>query len=703
VPAAVPNRRFPPQFLFLILLLLPRAGFGAPGGDPPGPGSPVPGPPGGRAAPGPPAVVLDTVEVSAPRLGAAERLLRAPGFSTALRAGAGAPFAGGAAALLQEAPGLHVSTSGGPGAFATLSIRGSSAQQVAYLLDGVPLHWSEFGAVNLNDLPLESLARIEVHRGHVPFALGVEAPGGAVNLISDTSAAVRTRVRLESGSYGDREQSAGASVAKGAWRAHATLTHATYRGDFTYFNDNRTPFDPADDRTETRINNDLERWRGSLLVSGARAGLGLYGFRDDQGLPGLGHFQAVHPRFQSSGEAAHLWWSAAGDPALGLPGGRPAARLGLEGFYTRGDQHFRDPQGELGMGYLESRSTDQTLGARLSGGLPAGAGLELAATLQQSVEHWAPEFITPRRAARGANRAAGSAGLELAHRGERLEASGGVRAEWWVDRGSSIDRRGVPTPPLPGSLESRGLPAAGLSVAVLPGLWLKGDAGVYQRLPSMAERFGVEGSQVGNPALQPERGTSQDLGVAWRAGRGGLRAELEAARFWGTATDVIVPVQNSQRTTIPQNAGRAQISGEELRARAGLGALETQASATWLAALDASDNPTHAGKQLPGRPEFELFAEASLHVPLVQPALRVQHVGRNWLEQAHGPGSLVASRTLWAAGLTAPLERLGLALHLDLDNLTDERASDLDGYPLPGRTLRLGLAWTRSGRRPAAP
>ena len=53
----------------------------------------------------------------------------------------------------------------------------------------------------------------------------------------------------------------------------------------------------------------------------------------------------------------------------------------------------------------------------------------------------------------------------------------------------------------------------------------------------------------------------------------------------------------------------------------------------------------------------------------------------------------MASRTLWAAELAAPLARAGLSLYALLDNLTDRRASDLYGYPLPGRTLRAGLIW----------
>src|SRR5262249_6667961 len=115
---------------------------------------------------------LDSVLVVAPRPDLASRWIRTPGFTSVLATSAGQPLHSGMVEALSRAPGLHVAGSGGPGAFATLSIRGSSAAQVSYFLDGVPLRWNEFGAINLNDLPFESLSRVEVFRGHVPASLG---------------------------------------------------------------------------------------------------------------------------------------------------------------------------------------------------------------------------------------------------------------------------------------------------------------------------------------------------------------------------------------------------------------------------------------------------------------------------------------------------------------------------------------------------
>lgn len=636
-----------------------------------------------------PRAVLDTVRVTAPRPGEAERLLRAPGFSSSISTRQ-ISTPGGVAEAVGRAPGLHVTSSGGPGAFATLSIRGSSAQQVSYYLDGVPLRWSEFGALNLNDLPYESLQRIEVHRSHLPMELGSGGPGGAVNLISDTANGLAGRFHVASGSYGERWESAGGSLRAGGWSAHASLTHTAYRGDFDFRDDHGTGLNSSDDSLATRRNNSLERWRGSILLSRGALGAGLYGFTADQGLPGLGYSQALRTRYSASGQAAHLFWRATGD------GEGP--RLAAETFYTRGATYFQDPRGEMRVGFLESRSVDESAGLRFTLARQLAAGIHLGALLQQSVERWAPEFLIPRRTARGANRSSGLLRMELERETGPARVSAGARAEWWSDHGSSIDRLGHPTAPLPGRVESRILPHGAGSIRLAPGLWIKGGGGAYLRLPSMSERFGIEGSQVGSATLRPEQGADADLGATFRTGGADRFLEAEAARFWARSTDLIVLEPNSSRTAIPQNVGRAVTSGEEFHLRGRAGLARVDASATWLRAVDDTDNPYLRGKQLPNRPEREVRAELALDLGVVSPALRVAHLGSHWLDRAHSPGSLLASRTLWALDLDAPLERAGLVLHLTFDNLTDRRVSDVDGYPLPGRSVLVGLTWVAPGR-----
>jgi iron complex outermembrane receptor protein len=53
----------------------------------------------------------------------------------------------------------------------------------------------------------------------------------------------------------------------------------------------------------------------------------------------------------------------------------------------------------------------------------------------------------------------------------------------------------------------------------------------------------------------------------------------------------------------------------------------------------------------------------------------------------------IPRRQLWSAAVRLTPPRLPLSLAFDLKNLTDDRASDLAGYPLPGRALFVTLDW----------
>ena len=111
---------------------------------------------------------LERVEVreSAEPLSAA---LDSTAFATVIHADEFADRVTTVEELLRETVGVQVSSLGG--AFATVSIRGSTAEQVVVYLDGVPLNRALGGGVNLADLPLAQIESIEVYRSFTPAKL----------------------------------------------------------------------------------------------------------------------------------------------------------------------------------------------------------------------------------------------------------------------------------------------------------------------------------------------------------------------------------------------------------------------------------------------------------------------------------------------------------------------------------------------------
>ena len=66
--------------------------------------------------------------------------------------------------LLAEQPGVSVTRMGGLGSLATLSLRGSSANQVEVYFDGVPLSAASGGGVDVGLIPVVDLGSVEVYR-----------------------------------------------------------------------------------------------------------------------------------------------------------------------------------------------------------------------------------------------------------------------------------------------------------------------------------------------------------------------------------------------------------------------------------------------------------------------------------------------------------------------------------------------------------
>lgn len=86
-------------------------------------------------------------------------------------------------AIVNRTAGIRVREEGGVGSDFELSINGMSGNSVRYFIDGIPLS-SKGSGVNLANLPVNLIERVEIYKGVVPAWLGADALGGAVNIIT---------------------------------------------------------------------------------------------------------------------------------------------------------------------------------------------------------------------------------------------------------------------------------------------------------------------------------------------------------------------------------------------------------------------------------------------------------------------------------------------------------------------------------------
>jgi vitamin B12 transporter len=86
---------------------------------------------------------------------------------------------------LATLPGVTISQNGGPGSSAGVSIRGSSANQVAVFIDGVRVGSATTGQAEWADLPTAAFDRVEVISGPAAASFGADAMGGVVQLFTN--------------------------------------------------------------------------------------------------------------------------------------------------------------------------------------------------------------------------------------------------------------------------------------------------------------------------------------------------------------------------------------------------------------------------------------------------------------------------------------------------------------------------------------
>lgn len=103
--------------------------------------------------------------------------------------------------LLRTIPGLAVSQSGGGGSLTQLRLRGSEANHILVIIDGVEVNNPNDGAFDFGGLRSEDVLKIEVLRGEQSALYGSDAVGGVINIITRAgSTGEQWRASVEVGS-----------------------------------------------------------------------------------------------------------------------------------------------------------------------------------------------------------------------------------------------------------------------------------------------------------------------------------------------------------------------------------------------------------------------------------------------------------------------------------------------------------------------
>ncbi len=637
-------------------------------------------------------------------------------FSTVLDTSGAAARVETLGEALSNAVGVQVRRFGGLGDFSTVSIRGSSAGQVQVYLDGVPLARAENEVVNLADLPLDAVERVEVYRGTTPLAFAQAGAGGIVNVVTRRPGDVPvTGVSTSYGSFETRKVDVVRSARLGDWDYLGFAHYLGSAGDFTFRNDLGTTANPADDRTERRQNNafdlgDLTARVGWHPAGPVSASLTTDTFVKEEGVPGAGSVQARDATLGTVRQLGHL------DVDLAPPG-LPGADVTASGWVLWQQQRFRDRHGEIALVPTDVDQGTLTTGAQTLVRAAVGAhnvpGLFLAASHERFTEH---DLLGAGPAAPDRTRVRGTIAAEdeILPWGDRISLVPALR--WEVFRDDFAGQPGIAAPLATRGTEVRDFlsPHLGLRIAPHPVLTLLANVGRWAREPNLSELFGTQGAIVGNPRLRPEVAFNRDAGFRLSIPPAGplARAALEYAYFDNAVDDLIVLVQNSQRVVRPENVTAARVRGHEVSARGDVGDHVGFAfNYTHQDARDGGDVTFLRGKQLPGRPADEAFAHLELRwsperpLPPCLPGLARLWPGRlfyeanviadDFLDRANV--RRVGSRVLHDVGVEVGLPIAGLRVAFEAKNAGDDHTRDALGFPLPGRALFVTLSYGLGG------
>ncbi len=599
--------------------------------------------------------------------------------------------------LLSQAVGVQVQRFGGLGAFTTISIRGSASNQVPIFLDGVPLSQAQDLTVNLSDLPLDSLERIEVYRGAVPVGFGGGGVGGVVNLVSRApSETPETEISVAGGSFGTRKLVATHRRKIGE---HSVLAHISYlgsKGDFRYFDDNGTPENPSDDGRTTRINNDFDTVEALLKTSspiGDRLMLDLFqeGFFREQGVAGPGDAQFARPSLLSARSLTYL--RLRGDRIFD---DTVDGDIKLFGVYNL--QNFNTPDPRDSHGTLrDTRNQSAFVGINTSGTWFASRTHALTWFLQVGYERLFQENDgNAVKRVPDQSRLSVAAALqdEISLLDDRISLLPSVRYEHLRDRTSAADNSNTPeTDP---ETTRRDLWNPSLGVVVRPTSWLslRGNIARLTRPPSFSELFGNSGSTLGNANLKPETATNRDVGFAVQWQAPDQLAWLDSASFEYVYFDNDIRDLISFELASPVrfrafNIESARVSGHEV-----------SVSVEALDHLDVAVNFTHQdaenldidsreGNQLPLRPSTELFARPRIFGDWGSLYYEFTYLSENPIDRDNF--NVTPSRTIHTIGGTwKPVE--WLTAKLEVANLADQDIRDLGDFPLPGISVFGGLS-----------
>lgn len=595
-------------------------------------------------------------------------------------------------AVVAGVSGIHIKDYGGASALKTISQRGLGAEHTLVLVNGMRVNSFQNGLVDFGLFPVDNLERVEVLHGGYSSTYGSDAMGGVVNLVTEApSGTPAGTIESSFGSFGYQKISAGGGTGWGDGGVHASVASEKGREDY--------PFMFVNGPVETGLNRTNADFSSEYATLGGFVGLGRETrissfarlFRSGRGVGGpvVSPTSTSVARQMDEDYLLQVSIVAADGSEDRLTGG-----IQMHSAYQR----YQDPALKIGQsGGLDTyfKNNDYrgllTYTNKVFNGFSVSAGAEGAATRADGLSM--PTAVT------------------------RWHGAAFLSADYAVPVSSGIVRELAVRPALRFDSFTGVSPSLNPQVGVLAGFQefhigrveigtrIHASYNTNFRVPTFNELYYQGGGGIGNPLLRPEESAGFEIGGGLSLNLAGWH-EVTGSYYRSEMTDRIVWVSAGAFGVTPRNIRTVETSGIELTwfwkpFRDNVSVRMNYSGIRSIKTSQESPGDRNLHTSLVYVPTETLNGSATVTLPTGLPGVE----RTEWIVAYHYVGLRFTNED--NSGSLPPYHLLdaGMALHwglagtlvttrIDILNLLDGSYQVVLGYPMPGRSLRLTLAFS---------
>lgn len=517
--------------------------------------------------------------------------------------------------ILAQTPGVTTKKYGAVGSFQTVSIRGTEGKRVAVYLDGVPQMSSLGGAVDLSRFSGMNLSAVEIYRGFSPSKFGGNSLGGVINLISDSPHSEQ-HFSFTTGSFGEMEGRALLSLVKDSTNIKGGVVYHKADNNYPFWSRNGTPYNEADDFTDTMQNNEFLSLYSSLaatkkltknksvIIKGSyekiRREIPTYEGMDHNKTAnwqeeGFSVFTRFIKQFPSASTLEETFTLSAAEGAVEW--------MGVDKFrYSWGNPKADE------VARLESKSMklqnslcyNRFIGEKISSesrfDLIWETVLPKSNQVGYSIGDWESNDY----------RAKLSTDLKYFGDWGNCITGGTIEVNYAKNRGGETGHETLKIPEGTDTTLAWAV-QGGVDMPLFENhLSLFANLGRFSRLPSIRERFGFHGNVLPNPIIEPEEGFNSEIGASFSKGK----VKAETVLFYNKHKELIVIVYDGV-VGRSDNVSSSRVFGlEQSLLLSPLSWLRLEENLTWQKSENL-ENP-YEGNPLPDQPDFSIASKVHI-------------------------------------------------------------------------------------------